>query len=62
MAKYNVTLSLIIGYYDSEYENPKLRDANYEVEADSEKEAIAKAKEIDNTSFSLWEAYVEKTD
>ena len=60
MKKYKVTIQLIIGYYDSEYQSPKLRDAEYIVDAENKFQAEKKAKEMDNTSFSVWEIITEE--
>lgn len=60
MKKYLVTIVLIIGYYDQEYNEPKLRNVEYEVTANSESEAKTEAKwNLDKSSFSVWEIYTE---
>lgn len=60
MKKYLVTLVLIVGYYDSEYNEPRLRNIDIEVEAENENKAISKAKDLDQTGFSVWESYAEE--
>ena len=59
--KWLVTIVLIVGYYNHDNDKPRLRYDKYEVEAETEKEAIDKAKELDKTLFSVWESYAEKT-
>lgn len=60
MKKYLVTLVLIVGYYDNEYNEPRLRFSEITVEAATELNAIKQAKDLDRTGFSVWESYCEE--
>lgn len=60
MKKYIVTLVLIVGYYDNEYNEPRLRFNEITIEADTELNAIKQAKDLDQTGFSVWESYCEE--
>jgi hypothetical protein len=53
MKTYKVRIALIIGYYNDE--SPKLKNETYTVQADSEKEAIEKAKVLDTSLLSVWD-------
>lgn len=57
MKTFTVTLALILGYYDDEHNEPRLRFDNFDVLALDERGAITKAKELDMTGFSIWESY-----
>ncbi|HEV3223903.1 MAG TPA: hypothetical protein VGZ90_13535 [Puia sp.] len=59
MNKFKVVLELIVGYYDENYEEPKLRRQEYEVMATDERDAINQAKQLDKTSFSIWDTYAD---
>lgn len=69
MKKYLVSIVLITGYYTTaneegseltDYEQPNLRTVRFEVEANSEHDAISKAKDMDNSKLSVWETYAQE--
>ncbi len=63
MKAFIVTLSLITGYtWDEklgEYDTnaPKLKTVEYTVNAQNEQTAIAIAKHLDKSAYSIWETY-----
>jgi len=62
MKKYNVTISLIVGYYDDEDNTPKLKLQQFEVMANSETEAIKEAQKLDTSLLSVWETYANEIE
>ena len=56
--RYTVILSLIIGYEDGNIDYPKTKQVEYEVWASSERDAKERAKELDKSSYSIYESYV----
>lgn len=60
MKTYLVTLALIIGYYDEDYNEPKLYYAEHLVQAHSEDDAKRAARQMDKTSYSVYESYAEE--
>lgn len=54
---YEVTLMLIDGYYDHEYNEPRLKPSYFTITADSEELAIKKAKQINTSPLSIWESF-----
>lgn len=62
MKKYNVTISLIRGYYNDEDKTPNCEIKQFEVQADTEEEAITKAKELENSHYSIEEIYADEID
>lgn len=57
MKKYLVTLVLIIGYYNGDYDSPCFKYEEYEVNADDEAEAKHIGKQLDESKFSVYESY-----
>jgi phosphopantothenate synthetase len=62
LKRYEVTISLVVGYNDDEERTPKLKHKDFEVEAENETEAIEKAKELETSLFSIWESNAYQID
>jgi len=60
MPQYKVTIELITGYRNNDNDDPYLKPVYYTVEADSKKDAIDKAAQIDDSSLSVWNSYAEE--
>jgi hypothetical protein len=61
MKNYLVTIVLIIGYYDKENTEPKLKSVEYKVNSDKPGNTIYIAKNtLDKSSYSVWESYAEE--
>jgi hypothetical protein len=61
MKNYEVTLSLVVNpSRDIELTTPQLKTIEFIVSANSEKEAIVKAKELDTSALSVWESWVNE--
>jgi hypothetical protein len=59
MKKYEVTLLLIVNpSRDIDLSTPELKRVEYIVCATSEEEAVAKAKQLDESDLSVWESFV----
>jgi hypothetical protein len=58
--KYCVTICLIDGYYDREYNEPRIKQVDFTVLADDEKSAIEIAKRQDKSHLSVWESYANE--
>lgn len=63
MKKYLVTIVLVVGYHWDESEgsydldSPKLQQVDFEMEANTESEAISLAKDKETSKHSVWESY-----
>lgn len=68
MKKYIVTIVLITGYHwnkqleEYDTDSPKLKEAEFEVMAHNEDEAISKAKEMETSGYGIWESYCTEND
>lgn len=63
MKKYNVVIELVRGYYPANEDgdqDPIIERKEFEVLAENEPEAIKKAKELETSSYSIWESYAEE--
>lgn len=60
MKPYLVTLCLIVGYYDSENENPIIKQVEYTIQANSEAESKRIAKETGDSKCTCWESFCEE--
>ena len=59
LESYTVILSLIIGYKDdNNIDYPVTKQVEYNVWASSEQDAKERAKELDKSSYSIYEVYV----
>ena len=58
MKNFTVTLVHVIGYNSGNVETPNTKSTDYEVTANTEAEAIQKAKAMDTTLLSVYESYV----
>lgn len=62
MKQYNVQLHLIMGYYDEEYNEPKIQIQEYRIEAESEEDAIRKAKQLDRSKLSVYDSQADEVN
>jgi hypothetical protein len=63
MKKYNVTILLVVNpSRDVELETPETKQVEFEVMANSEREAIEEAKKLETSSLSVWETYAEEIE
>lgn len=60
MKRWNVTISLIRGYFPDGDPNCELK--RFTVEADTEDEAINKAKELETSHYSIEEIYADEIE